>query len=120
MRNIYAKLAIFSAKLRALFPSRIPTAPAAFEHWVVSTLDLFEITDTPIHRNAIYTLIMHMGNTQTHHTKYHFAKALRRAQLQETTYAAIETLRARDKQEKAAAALTQLGEPAFENQKAQG
>lgn len=117
MGAIFAKLAKFGSKLRAFLPSEIPTEKAGFEAWVTSTLDLFGLEDTTVYRNAIYSLIMHMGNTQTHHSKRKFALALKRAKLQETTYAALETLRAKIKleeastKEKEAAALTLVSKP---------
>lgn len=121
MRSFYARFSRFIRKVLGVFPTRVPVKRAAFEAWVQSTLELYSIQDTPVYRNAIYGLIMHMGNTQNYKSKYMFARALRRAQLQETTYGAIQDLRAKEKCEVVeAAAPLHSSTPLEQTQKAEG
>lgn len=61
-------------RLRALFPSRLPTGVSAFNDWAESFYEIYEMPTT--HRESVKfvlaSTIMHLGPTAIYKSKFYF------------------------------------------------
>lgn len=80
-------------KLKGMFPSKLPTGTADFDSWAVSIFTTYNLPDMPSYRNAIASMIMHLGPTTDKKPLLFFAKAVRKAQANQIAYEEIQKLK---------------------------
>ena len=90
-----------------LFPTWLPRSAIALEAYTKDLFDTYDLPDMPGYRQAIATMIMHLGPTVALKPKAYFALAVYKAQANEVAYdqilaarkAADEALKAETKPE---------------------
>lgn len=80
-------------KVLGLFPSKLPTGVAEFDSWSSSIFDTYGLPNLPSYRQAVASMIMHLGPTVDKKAKFFFAKAVRKAQANQIAYEEIQKLK---------------------------
>jgi hypothetical protein len=85
--------------LGGLWPHRLPCGMTEFNAYCVSLFRIYGFPNNESFRQAIATMIMHLGPTVDRKAPYFFAKALRKTMANQVAYTAIEEIRSAKKNE---------------------
>lgn len=91
------KLKQLYQRIRGRFPSALPKGSKEFDDFVDSILDIYNIPDLPSYRNAIATIIMHLGPITTHKAKKFFAASIHKAMANQVAYEKMQEIRETEK-----------------------
>lgn len=80
-------------QLFGLFPSKLPTGVAEFKDWADSIFYTYDLPDMPSYRQALASMIMHLGPTVDRKPKLFFAKSVKKAQANQIAYEEIQKLK---------------------------
>lgn len=110
MRKIYAKVRQFAAKARYLIPSALPVGAKEFEDFFQSIVNTYDLPNLPSYKQAIATMIMHLGQSVHKAPKSLFAKCIKKSMANQVAYEIIQQIRDDEKlkQQEAAAALEKV------------
>jgi hypothetical protein len=96
-------------KIRNLFPSLLPRNAEALDLFCKDLFETYDLPDMPGYRQAIGTMIMHLGPTTALKSKTYFALAVYKAQANEVAYdQVLKARKAADEAQKSEAAVVEL------------
>lgn len=101
MSLIKNKLVKYLNQVLGLFPSPLPVGMTAFQSWMNSIIQSYDIPDNDSSRFALATMILHLSSTTSSKPKIHFARSMRKAMANQVAAAVMQDLK--DKQAAAAA-----------------
>ncbi len=81
------------------FPTKLPVGMQAFEDWFLSICQAYGLPDDRSYKNAVSTMIMHLGPTCDRKPRAYFAKAIRKSMSNQVAYEVIEQIRNQQKAE---------------------
>ena len=84
------------------FPKALPHGVTEFEHFCGYVFDTYGIPNLPSYREAVATMIMHLGPTVDTKAPHYFAKSIRKAMSNEVAYSYLQDRREEKKAEAAA------------------
>lgn len=93
-----ARLVKLLQKLRGLLPERNPIGRTEFDKWADLIFSLYDLPAAQSYRFTLCTMIL---NTQElYRSKYSYARAIRKAQVNETAYQLMSEIKQLDKQQR--------------------
>lgn len=101
MAKFFTSLGACGWRIYDLFPRRLPIGRAEFDDYCSFLFLVHNLPDLPSYRNAVATMVMHLGPTVSRKAPYYFVTSIRKAQANEVAYAVIQEMRALEKQKQA-------------------
>ena len=92
-------------RIAALYPSKLPQGTSSFNKFYEDIIYAFGFPDNRSYKNALATMIMHLGPTCNRKSRAHFAKAIAKTAANQIAYGVIEEIRAAYKAEEEATKL---------------
>ena len=99
LHSISRRFKALGRLVAALFPTPIPTLPGPMVAWVD---DIIELAGFPVNnsmRQAVLTMIMHLGPTVSFKSRAYFVLSLRKAASNQTAYNFIQSIRNEEKRD---------------------
>lgn len=99
------KIKIILKKIRAFFPSALPTTMDELNAYTEEVLEVWGISTQDSYRHAIATMIMHLGPTTAYKSKIYFVLSVKKAMANQLAHAKIKELNEAQQKREAAAKL---------------
>jgi hypothetical protein len=96
--QMVGKLKKLAAYLRGFLPKALPKGSLEFDQFTASILETYSIPDLPSYRNAIATMIMHLGPTTSFKSPYYFAVSIKKAMSNQVAYQKIQEYKKLEKE----------------------
>lgn len=94
MDDFADKLLKILLKVMGLFPTLLPHKGLLdFDTFCNDIFYTYDLPDNPSYRNAIATMIMHLGPTVAYKSKFYFAIAVKKAMANQIAYEKIQQLK---------------------------
>lgn len=84
-------------QLFGYFPHRLPVGEEGFEKFYERICFTYDFPHHPAVKNAIATLIMHLGPTCQSQSPFYFAKSVRKSQANQVAFDVLQRLKAENK-----------------------
>lgn len=97
MHKLIAKLKQIAHLFSAQFPSKLPIGMMEFNIFYNSIIGLYSYPDDPSYKQAIATMIMHLGPTVKYKSKAFFSAALHKSMANQIAYGVIDEIRQSEK-----------------------
>lgn len=101
-------------KVLGRLPTQLPIGVTSFEAFVNSIFETYDIPNLNSYKHAVATMIMHLGPDQDKKSKYHFARAIRKAQANEIAYQTMQNIRLEEEKAKNGPSIMEAAEQARE------
>jgi len=76
------------------FPSKLPSKGLQdLDDFTTSILTTYDLPDMLSYRNAVATMIMHLGPQESHKPKYYFARSIKKAASNQIAYEKIQQIK---------------------------
>lgn len=85
----------FIKKILAFIPTPLPVGLTAFDAWVTDLLDLYQFPDLPSYRQAIATMVLHLGSLTSSKSRHFFARTIKASMSKQVAYEALQQSRAK-------------------------
>ncbi len=98
MNEMWAVLVRKYKFLRFMLPVGLPIGDLAFDDFCTELFQVYQIPDFPSYRNAIATMIMHLGPTKYYKSPFYFCLAVKKAQANQVAYEVTQRIREQEKE----------------------
>lgn len=82
----------------AHYPTPLPVGVAEFKAWSDSIFQIFGLPDMPSYRQALASMVMHLGPTVSRQPKAFFAKSVKKAMANQVAYEMIQSLKKQEQE----------------------
>lgn len=86
-------------KLIYTLPSKLPVGMNEFDQFCKSVFDTYDLPDAPSYRQAIASMIMHLGPTEARASKRYFAASIYKAMANQIAYENIQLIKKHEAEE---------------------